>query len=136
MAEQAYSTPAPLAYVASRLADVKGAKSVLEPTAGNGMLLIEATRQSRLANEIDRTRAAALEAQGFAVLMRDATRPLAAPQEGRRLQGRHRQPAVRQRARWRRRQDVDGRRLENPQHRPRDRAQRAQVRWPTTAAPC
>lgn len=38
IADQAYSTPAPLAYLASRLAGVASGKVVLEPTAGNGML--------------------------------------------------------------------------------------------------
>lgn len=57
---QAYSTPAPLAFVASRLAGVRDASNVYEPTAGNGMLLMEATPASIEAVEIDPDRAATL----------------------------------------------------------------------------
>lgn len=76
VANQAYSTPVPLAYVASRLAGVAGAETVYEPTAGNGALLIEADpeTQSVRANELDETRAKALEDQGFKVTTRDATK--------------------------------------------------------------
>jgi hypothetical protein len=73
MAEQAYSTPAPLAYVASRLAYADDGRSVFEPTAGNGMLLVATSPKRTTANEIDPTRAAALKAQGFRVTQRDAT---------------------------------------------------------------
>lgn len=81
MAEQAYSTPVPLAYLASRLARVGYADSVLEPTAGNGALLIEADnargrfgakRVHIAANELDDGRAAALRRQGFEVTQKDA----------------------------------------------------------------
>lgn len=61
MRRQAYSTPAPIAYLASRLAGVDANKTVYEPTAGNGMLLIEANPQRTIANEIDPTRRAVLE---------------------------------------------------------------------------
>lgn len=71
VANQAYSTPAPLAYVASRLAGVSAADSVYEPSAGNGMLLIEADTEATTANEIDPARAQALKAQGFAVTEKD-----------------------------------------------------------------
>lgn len=51
---QAYSTPAPLAFVASRIADVSGGERVYEPTAGNGMLLIETKpNQTVYANELE-----------------------------------------------------------------------------------
>lgn len=74
MAEQAYSTPVPLAYVASRLGDVTGGEVVYEPTAGNGALLIEAdpAEQKVFANEINETRADALRSQGFSVTGEDA----------------------------------------------------------------
>ena len=72
MADQAYSTPAPLAFIASRLAGVPGAKDVLEPTAGNGMLLIEASPSRATVNEINDRRAEALKAQGFRVTQKDA----------------------------------------------------------------
>lgn len=80
VAEQAYSTPAPLAYVASRLAGIDASKTVLEPTAGNGMLLIEAATKKVVANELNDTRAAALREQGFGrVTQEDATRAGALP---------------------------------------------------------
>ena len=57
---QAYSTPAPLAYIASRLAGVGPQTRVVEPTAGNGMLLIEANPALVQANELQASRAAQL----------------------------------------------------------------------------
>jgi hypothetical protein len=73
---QAYSTPIPLAFVASQLARISGSTSVYEPTAGNGALLIEAnTDASTLANELDSERRKALEAQGFRVTANDASQP-------------------------------------------------------------
>ena len=71
VANQAYSTPMPLAYVASRLAGVKAAAEVYEPTAGNGALLIEADPAKTYANEIDPDRAASLKMQGFTVTSKD-----------------------------------------------------------------
>ena len=38
--QQAYSTPIPIAYLASSLARIDGTTTVYEPTAGNGALLI------------------------------------------------------------------------------------------------
>lgn len=73
MIEQAYSTPVPLAYVASRLAGITSESTVFEPSAGNGALLIEAKPENVVANEINADRRAALEAQGFKVLDRDAS---------------------------------------------------------------
>ena len=63
MRDQAYSTPAPLAFVASRLAGVAQADKVFEPTAGNGMLLIEAQDEKVRANELspERARGAAIK---------------------------------------------------------------------------
>lgn len=75
---QAYSTPLPIAWVAARFADTFGAKSVLEPTAGNGALLIDTAPKAIIqANELDDARAEALEAQGFTVSQKDATEDLA-----------------------------------------------------------
>jgi predicted RNA methylase len=72
--DQAYSTPAPLAFAASNLVDIGGGKTIFEPTAGNGMLLIEADpkRQEVVANEINGHRAEALHSQGFKVSANDA----------------------------------------------------------------
>jgi hypothetical protein len=57
MRNQAYSTPAPLAYVASRLAGIGPDTRVVEPSAGNGMLLMEAEPQNAQANELQERRA-------------------------------------------------------------------------------
>lgn len=70
--QQAYSTPAPLAYVASRLAGIDETVSVYEPSAGNGMLLIEARPTNVIANELNPDRRANLEPQGFRVTGNDA----------------------------------------------------------------
>jgi len=56
MREQAYSTPAPLAYLASQLAGIDEHTHVYEPTAGNGMLLIGAKSMNILANELNQDR--------------------------------------------------------------------------------
>jgi len=54
---QAYSTPAPLAFLAARLSDTKNSDWIYEPTAGNGMLLIDSDlRSSVFANELDADR--------------------------------------------------------------------------------
>lgn len=77
IANQAYSTPVPLSYVASRLANVVNAKNVYEPTAGHGSMLIEAWAygfgKDAVANEIDPARAAFLERSDFDVTQNDAT---------------------------------------------------------------
>lgn len=75
MADQAYSTPVPLAFLASRLAGITPQSRVYEPSAGNGALLVEATPENVIANEINDTRAQALREQGFAVTTQDASDP-------------------------------------------------------------
>lgn len=72
---QAYSTPAPLAFVADRLAGVNRDTTVYEPTAGNGMLLIAANPRLVRANELDPQRAARLREQGYKVTEVDAVNP-------------------------------------------------------------
>ncbi|MBU8540173.1 strawberry notch C-terminal domain-containing protein [Falsiroseomonas tokyonensis] len=69
---QAYSTPAPLAWLASELAGITPRSTVLEPTAGTGMLLIGATPDRAVVNELDPERAAALIEQGFRPTSADA----------------------------------------------------------------
>ena len=54
--EQAYSTPAPLAYVASKLAGIDAKTTVYEPTAGNGMLLIDSHLNSVKVTELNSSR--------------------------------------------------------------------------------
>lgn len=72
MAQQAYSTPAPIAFLASRLAGIDTDTKVFEPTAGNGMLLMEADPKNTTANELNADRAARLRSQGFTVSEHDA----------------------------------------------------------------
>lgn len=72
VAQQAYSTPAPLAFLVSRLAGVNGQTRVFEPTAGNGMLLLEASPDRAVVNELNPDRSARLRSQGFEVTERDA----------------------------------------------------------------
>ena len=74
VANQAYSTPMPLAYIASRLAGITQADSVYEPTAGNGALLIEVVAKGKArVNELDPARAKALRDQGFTVTEKDGS---------------------------------------------------------------
>ncbi|WP_026442540.1 SAM-dependent methyltransferase [Pseudacidobacterium ailaaui] len=76
---QAYSTPAPLAFLADRLAGIDKSTTVYEPTAGNGMLLITASPNNVFANELNPQRAASLKSQGFHVTEVDAQNPQIAP---------------------------------------------------------
>ncbi len=69
---QAYSTPAPLAFVAARLAGIGTNTKVYEPTAGNGMLLLTADPKNATANELEDQRFANLQAQGFDAMQGDA----------------------------------------------------------------
>lgn len=56
IANQAYSTPAPLAFVASELAGITDKTSVYEPAGGNGMLLIGANPKLITVNELNEDR--------------------------------------------------------------------------------
>jgi hypothetical protein len=69
---QAYSTPAPLAYLSAKLAGIDGKTKVYEPTAGNGMLLITADPKNATANELEDTRFANLKSLGFDAMQGDA----------------------------------------------------------------
>ena len=74
---QQYSTPLPMAWNAGRFAmNGKENGKVLEPTAGNGMLVFAVPAGQVHANELDETRLANLREQGFAeVTQQDATEP-------------------------------------------------------------
>ncbi|TFH48612.1 MAG: hypothetical protein E4H01_06010, partial [Lysobacterales bacterium] len=81
MENQAYSTPAPIAFLANRLTGMSRnaeLQFVYEPTAGNGMLLLDINSEKRhiRVNELDPTRAAELRRQGFRVTEDDASKPL------------------------------------------------------------
>ena len=74
---QQYSTPLPMAWIAGRFAMAdKADGSVLEPTAGNGMLVFTIPVGQVHVNELDETRLDNLREQGFAqVTQQDATEP-------------------------------------------------------------
>jgi hypothetical protein len=76
---QAYSTPLPLAYVASKLAGINFQTTVLEPTAGNGALVMRAMPSKTVTNEINPDRAEALRAQGYTPTQEDAATMKFAP---------------------------------------------------------
>ena len=73
VANQAYSTPAPLAFIASRLAGITRNTVAHEPTGGTGMLLIGADPKKALVNELNDLRISALKAQGFTPTQLDAS---------------------------------------------------------------
>ena len=56
IAKQQYSTPLPMSFVAQMFAYDKSANDVLEPTAGNGMLVYAIPADKVHANELDDTR--------------------------------------------------------------------------------
>lgn len=80
VANQAYSTPAPLAFLASRLAGITRDTVAHEPTGGTGMLLIGADPKKALVNELNDLRISALKAQGFAPTQKDAATMLLVPE--------------------------------------------------------
>ncbi|MEL7359727.1 MAG: strawberry notch C-terminal domain-containing protein [Cyanobacteria bacterium J06560_6] len=67
--QQAYSTPIPIAYLASVLAGITPDKTVYEPTAGNGALLIMANSERVIANELNPARAAELKSRRYRQLI-------------------------------------------------------------------
>lgn len=64
IANQAYSTPVPLAWLVGKRVGLAG-KSTYEPTAGTGMLTIAGTPEFTTVNEIDDLRRDILSKQGF-----------------------------------------------------------------------
>jgi hypothetical protein len=73
MSQQAYSTPAPLAFVAKILADVGPKDVVFDSSAGNGMLLAGVPTQNAVANELNPDRAGSIKSQGIRTFNEDAT---------------------------------------------------------------
>ena len=65
VAQQAYSTPIPIAYLASRLAGVTPDTLVYEPTAGNGALIADANPALVIANELNGDRFSELATRNF-----------------------------------------------------------------------
>lgn len=73
---QQYSTPLPMSFIADMFAFREGMHDVLEPTAGNGMLVFAIPESTVHANELDKTRLDNLRAQKFKkVTDQDATQP-------------------------------------------------------------
>jgi len=72
--DQAYSTPLPIAYVASRLAGITKETTVYEPTGGNGALVMEASPDNTTINDLNPQRVENLRAQGFEANKADATK--------------------------------------------------------------
>lgn len=72
--QQAYSTPIPIAFLASVFAQINARTTVYEPTAGHGALLISANPANTTVNEINPQRATDLREQGFTVTEHDAAR--------------------------------------------------------------
>ncbi|MFG6107772.1 strawberry notch C-terminal domain-containing protein [Leptothoe sp. EHU-05/26/07-4] len=68
MAQQAYSTPIPIAYFAATLAGIDANTTVYEPTAGNGALLISANPALVIGNELNSDRLTELQHQGYTQL--------------------------------------------------------------------
>lgn len=66
--QQAYSTPIPIAYLASVLGGINAETTVYEPTAGNGALLVGANPARVIANELNPDRWAELQTRGFGQL--------------------------------------------------------------------
>ncbi|MBO4549635.1 MAG: hypothetical protein J5733_02795, partial [Bacteroidaceae bacterium] len=62
---QQYSTPLPMGFVADMFAYKPNMSRVLEPTAGNGMLVFAIPANKVIANELDETRLDNLKEQGF-----------------------------------------------------------------------
>jgi hypothetical protein len=73
MEKQAYSTPAPIAYLVSRLSGITPDTKVYEPTAGNGMLLIGNSNKNSVANELSLDRLERLQELPFKTSNKDAT---------------------------------------------------------------
>jgi hypothetical protein len=72
--QQAYSTPVPISYLASVLANINAETWVYEPTAGNGALLIGANPDKVIANELNGGRLIELSTKGYNQLtQKDAT---------------------------------------------------------------
>ena len=76
---QAYSTPAPLSFLLNKAVGITNDTTVLEPTAGNGLLLITNNRDKTTVNEIDPKRVEQLKWLGYSnVQTKDATGPIVA----------------------------------------------------------
>lgn len=75
VADQAYSTPAPLSFALGHAIDVRPGTTIYEPTAGNGMLMIGSKLDAAHGNEMNPARAESLRKFGVGtVTENDATK--------------------------------------------------------------
>ena len=72
MENQAYSTPAPMAFIASQLAGITQQSTAYDPTTGNGMLLIGTSVDNGTTNEINDDRVSNLKQLGYQPTQHDA----------------------------------------------------------------
>jgi hypothetical protein len=70
--QQAYSTPIPIAFLASTLAGITPDTTVYEPSAGHGALLVGTAPTQVSVNELNPDRATDLRVQGYTVTEHDA----------------------------------------------------------------
>ena len=74
--KQQYSTPAPTAFIAGMFVGANNPQTILEPSAGNGVMTIYFPVNKVTVNEIDKVRIDNLSKQGFAqVTNQDALQP-------------------------------------------------------------
>ena len=69
---QQYSTPAPIGFLLGQFVNAEKVDYILEPSAGNGSLLISARRKAVRAIEIDPLRFENLRQQGYYVIKQDS----------------------------------------------------------------
>jgi len=78
--KQQYSTPTPMSFLAGEYVNSVSPQRVLEPSAGNGMMLINVAPKTVVANETDPVRLSNLEDSGYAmVTSQDAILPFKIP---------------------------------------------------------
>jgi len=78
--DQQYSTPIPMSFVAGEFVNSISPKSVLEPSAGNGMMVFNVPSHKITVNEKDPVRLSTLRKQGFkSVLNQDGRLPFIGP---------------------------------------------------------
>jgi hypothetical protein len=75
--KQQYSTPVPISFLMGEYVNASKVGTILDPSAGNGSLLIGAKKEGVRANDIDNRRHRNLVAQGYRVFKEDSTHGLA-----------------------------------------------------------
>lgn len=74
--KQQYSTPIPMSFLAGQFVRDIAPSTILEPSAGNGMMIFNVDAKNVIANEIDKVRLENLKEQGFRqVTNQDGTLP-------------------------------------------------------------